>query len=100
MGTIMMSVNARPGLSRRSLINFAAAGLGAGLAAACSGPGAAADSSGGDNESSAPRGLADTVLEVFKTHRLVGLGEAHNLQEHHDALGMLFFRPEGARCGR
>jgi hypothetical protein len=39
------------------------------------------------------RGLADAVLAAFKTHRLVGLGEAHALQNHHDALTLLLTDP-------
>jgi hypothetical protein len=37
----------------------------------------------------ADRELADTVLEAFTRHRLVGVGESHGLQNHHDALQML-----------
>ena len=37
----------------------------------------------------AGRELADTVLEAFTRHRLVGIGESHGLQNHHDALQML-----------
>jgi hypothetical protein len=32
-------------------------------------------------------------VQAFRTHRLVGLGEVHNLQEHHDALGRLLSDP-------
>jgi hypothetical protein len=42
---------------------------------------------------SAGRTLADTVLTAFKTHRLVGIGEAHQLQNHHDALTALLTDP-------
>ena len=38
-------------------------------------------------------GLADAVLEAFKTHRLVGLGEIHGLQNHGDALTLLLSDP-------
>ena len=76
-------------------MNASAAGLGtasvAGLAAACSptsGPAA-----GPDGGAPAARGLADTVLAALRTHRLVGLGEAHNLQNHHDALTLLLIDP-------
>jgi hypothetical protein len=41
----------------------------------------------------AGRTLADTVLAAFRTHRLVGLGEAHQLQNHHDALTLLLTDP-------
>jgi hypothetical protein len=42
---------------------------------------------------SAARTLADTVLAAFKTHHLVGIGEAHQLQNHHDALTLLLTDP-------
>ena len=41
----------------------------------------------------AASGLADAVLEAFKTHRLVGLGEIHGLQNHGDALALLLADP-------
>jgi hypothetical protein len=46
-------------------------------------------------ESGTPDGreLATTVLEAFKTHRLVGVGESHDLQNHHDALEILLTDP-------
>jgi hypothetical protein len=75
-------------ISRRRFLN-AAAGAGtasvAGLAVARIGPASAA----GRNAAANSGGLADAVLEAFKTHRLVGLGEWHGFQEHHDALCML-----------
>jgi hypothetical protein len=54
------------------------------------------------SESAAPDGrhLTDAVLDAFKTHRLVGLGESHNLQDHHDALKILLTDPAAARRGR
>jgi hypothetical protein len=39
------------------------------------------------------RDLADTVLEAFARHRLVGIGESHGLQNHHDALQLLLTDP-------
>jgi hypothetical protein len=33
------------------------------------------------------------VLDAFTTHRLVGLKEAHDLQNHHDALTLLLTDP-------
>jgi hypothetical protein len=79
-----------PDLSRRRFMNSSAA-IGAlsvaGLAAACTGQAA------GPGRRSRGRGLADTVLGAFTTHRLVGLGEAHNLQNHHDALTLLLTDP-------
>ena len=85
-----MSAPDGPALSRRRLLTAAAAGVGAacaaGLAASCtSGPGPSA--------APAARPLADAVLEAFKTHRLVGLGEVHDLQTHGDALALLLADP-------
>jgi hypothetical protein len=86
-----MSAHHMPGMSRRRFLNAAAAGLGAasaaGLTASCTG---AADTGRG---TPAGRGFADAVLEAFQTHRLVGLGEEHGLQNHHDALAMLLSDP-------
>ena len=36
------------------------------------------------------------MLKAFKTHRLVGFGEAHGLQEHHDGLQRLIMDPRFA----
>ena len=52
-----------------------------------------AATAGTDRGMLAGRDLADAVLEAFQTHRLVGLGEAHNLQNHHDALTLLLTDP-------
>jgi hypothetical protein len=83
-------------LSRRRFLNASAAGLGAasaaGLAAACSGPGAAATGTGIGRQVSASN-LTNVILEAFKTHRLVGLGESHGLQNHHDVLDALLSDP-------
>ena len=38
----------------------------------------------------------DAALKAFKTHRLVGFGEAHGLKEHHDALQRLILDPRFA----
>lgn len=48
-----------------------------------------------ESESVTPVGreLADTVLGAFTRHRLVGIGESHDLQDHHDALQMLLTDP-------
>ena len=90
-----MSANDVSALSRRTFMNAAAAGLGAasvaGVATACTGADGKAASQ--DRGTPSGRGLADTVLEAFKTHRLVGLGEAHDLQNHHDALTLLLTDP-------
>jgi hypothetical protein len=83
-----------PGLSRRGFLTASAAtaaGLGAaGLAA----PGAAAAASvtpGSPDLFSSS--LSEAVLAAFRTSRLVGLGEAHGLQEHHDLLQTLISDP-------
>jgi hypothetical protein len=87
--------HAVPGMSRRRFALNAATTLGgvsaAGLTAACSGTVGKAASR--DNPAVAGRELADTVLEAFTTHRLVGLGEVHGLQNHHDALTLLLTDP-------
>jgi hypothetical protein len=84
-----------PDASRRRFMH-AAAGLGtasvAGLAAACA-SGTGGEAAGPGHGMPAGRGLANTVLEAFKTHRLVGMGEAHELQNHHDALTLLLTDP-------
>ncbi len=48
-----------------------------------------------ERESVAPasRELAGTVLDAFTRHRLVGIGESHGLQDHHDALQLLLADP-------
>jgi hypothetical protein len=78
-----------PGMGRRRFLGTAAAGVGAACAAGLTGC-----ATGVSGSQAAPgRGIADAVLEAFKTHRLVGLGEAHNLQNHHDALTLLLTDP-------
>ena len=77
------------GVSRRGFLKASAAGVAAasvaGLAEAC----------GGANATTSAAGLnvTDTVLKAFQTHRLVGIGEAHGLQEHHDVLEALLSDP-------
>ena len=83
-------------MTRRRFLNVSAAGLGAasaGLAAACSGPGVTPAGPDRGRPASAGRDLTDTVVEAFKTCRLVGLGESHGLQNHHDVLDMLLSDP-------
>jgi hypothetical protein len=82
-----MSAPDGPALSRRRVLT-AAAGLGAASAA-----GLTASCTGGPRPAAAARPLADAVLEAFKTHRLVGLGEIHGLQTHGDALALLLSDP-------
>lgn len=87
-------IHGAPGMSRRTFMNVSAAGLGAASVAgltACTGTGGKSASL--DAGPLVGRGLADAVLEAFKTHRLVGLGEAHDMQDHHDALTLLLTDP-------
>lgn len=76
-------------LSRRRVLHATAAGLGAvsaaGLTASCT--------TGGAGSAAAGLPLADAVLAALKTHRLVGLGEIHDLQTHGDALALLLSDP-------
>lgn len=83
-----MTTHDKLGTTRRRFITTAAAGL-----AAASASGLAASSAGGSEPPAAGSGLADAVLEAFKTHRLVGLGEIHDLQNHGDALALLLSDP-------
>ncbi len=83
-----MSIHDDAGVDRRRFLAAAGAGLGgvsiATLTTACGG-----SSSPAEQAST----LTETVLRAFKSHRLVGLGEAHDLQNHHDALEMLLNDP-------
>lgn len=78
-----------PAPTRRRFLQTAAASLGAVSAASL----AATNARGSDPAAAAGLGLADAVLEAFKTHRLVGLGEIHGLQNHGDALALLLADP-------
>lgn len=81
-----------PGVSRRRFLKTAGAGLGAasitGLAAA---RGTSAARAAGTTASALD--VADAVLAAFQNHRLVGLGETHGLQNHHDVLAILLNDP-------
>lgn len=78
-----------PRVSRRGFLT-ASAGLGAiGLAPRI----AAATSPSSHTGTHADSNLTEAVLEAFSTYRLVGLGEAHDLQEHHDVLQTLLADP-------
>lgn len=88
-----MSASGTSGMSRRSFVRAAGSGLGAVSLALLTAPGpvpAFAQAAG-----TAPAGLdfVEAVLAAFNTHRLVGLGEAHGLQNHHDALNTLLNDP-------
>jgi len=87
-----MSAHDMSGISRRSFIRASGSGLGAASLALLTAPGTVPRAKAA---STAPAGLdlIDAVLEAFQTHRLVGLGEAHGLQNHHDALGLLLSDP-------
>ena len=76
-------------ITRRQFIQAAAAaGVGAATAS-----GLAGTSAGRTEAPVAASGLADAVLEAFKTHRLVGLGEIHDLQTHGHTLDVLLSDP-------
>jgi hypothetical protein len=84
-----------PALNRRGFLTAsaaAAAGLGA---AGCAAPRAAAASPGQSGVSPSRSGgsLTDAVLAAFRSSRLVGLAESHQLQEHHDLLQTLISDP-------
>jgi hypothetical protein len=83
-----------PGLNRRGFLTasassvVAAAGLGAaGLAASGAAAASAAPRRPGQSD------LTDAVLAALRISRLVALGEAHFLQEHHDVLQTLISDP-------
>ncbi len=81
-----------PVVSRRRFLKTAGAGLGA---ASVTGLAAARGASGARTAGTTASGLgvADAVLAAFQNHRLVGLGETHGLQNHHDVLDMLLNDP-------
>ena len=84
-----MSAQNMSATTRRQFIHAAAAaGLGAATVSSL-----AATSAGGSEAPAAVSGLADAVLQAFKTHRLVGLGEIHDLQNHGDALALQLSDP-------
>ena len=83
-----MTTSDMPRTTRRRFIQTAAAGLGA-----ASVSGLAATSARSSEAPAAASGLADAVLQAFNTHRLVGLGEIHDLQTHGDALTLLLSDP-------
>ena len=89
-----MSADDAPRLSRRAFMNT---GLGAvslaGVTAACGSRSGRDDSPEAGNAAAAGSDLTDTVLAAFRTHRLVGIGEVHHLQEHHDLLDRLLTDP-------
>lgn len=82
-----------PGLNRRGFLTAsaaAAAGLGA---AGCTAPGTAAASAAPGSPVRSSGSLTEAVLAALRTSRLVGLGESHQLQEHHDLLQTLITDP-------
>lgn len=79
-------------LNRRGLLAASAVGLGAATLAA-SGITPASAGSDDDPGNTARHGLTEAVLAALRTHRLVGLGEEHALQEHHDVLQTMLADP-------
>src|ERR1700730_14909231 len=78
----------RARVSRRGFLTASAASVGAASVA-----GLAVGSAGARTEAASAGVLSvhDALLQGFQSHRLVGFGEAHGLQEHHDALQRLIF---------
>ena len=76
-------------MSRRGFMTASAVGIGATLAGLAPNPSEATAGA----TSTGTVSVSDAVLQAFKTHRLVGFGEAHGLQEHHDALQRLIMDP-------
>jgi hypothetical protein len=77
-------------LNRRKFLGASAAGAASVVGLAACGNGSRAASAVAP---SARGGLADAVFDAFKTHRLVGIGETHGLQNHHDVLDLLLTDP-------
>lgn len=91
-------MNARskpPSLNRRGFLAASAVGLGAAAltASAMTTASASTDSPASARDSAASFQLSEAILAAFRTHRLVGLGEEHQMQEHHDALQTLLADP-------
>src|ERR1700759_136108 len=82
----MMRVRDITRLNRRTFLSASVAGAAAvaGLAA----PAGASQAQAVSDPSINGR-LSNVVFEAFKTHRLVGVGETHGLQNHHDLLDVL-----------
>jgi hypothetical protein len=87
-----MSAHDPPAISRRKFLCASAAALGAGSLAALAPP-RITPSAEAAIATEAGSNLVEAVLEAFQTHRLVGLGESHGLQNHHDALELLLSDP-------
>src|ERR1017187_2466472 len=77
--------------TRRRFLSASAAGLGAISVAGLADSGRARAQAAGATPAAGQ--LADAVLEALTTHRLVGIGEAEGLQNHHDALQALITDP-------
>lgn len=85
----MMSADDMPGPNRRRFLGTAA---GAGAVVSAVGLTACGSAAPGRPAATGP-GLADAVVDAFKTHRLVALGAADSLQNHYDVLGLLLTDP-------
>lgn len=86
-----MTASDSPAVSRRRFLKASAAGIGAASVAGVEAWESPSARAAGTTAASVD--LADAVLQAFQTHRLVGLGEAHGMQNHHDALEMLLNDP-------
>lgn len=85
----MMGADDMPGPNRRRFLGTAA---GAGAVVSAVGLTACGSAAPGRPAATGP-GLADAVVDAFKTHRLVALGAADSLQNHYDVLGLLLTDP-------
>ena len=81
------------GLSRRRFIQLSGAGLGTAALAGSSALVYDESASRAATPAAGSADLVDTVLEAFQTYRLVGIGEVHHLQNHHDVLEALLTDP-------
>ncbi|HEY6314207.1 MAG TPA: hypothetical protein VIY52_25890 [Streptosporangiaceae bacterium] len=89
-----------PRINRRRFLTASAAAAAGLSAAGCTASGAAAASAAprslsqsGNSLGRSGHSLTEAILTAFRTSRVVGLAEAHQLQEHHDLLQTLISDP-------
>jgi hypothetical protein len=97
-GECIVDARTVPGLNRRGFLTASAAAAVGLSAAGCTASGAGVASTAAANTapgslSRSGSSLTQAVLAAFGTSRLVGLAEAHQLQEHHDLLQTLISHP-------
>lgn len=78
------------GLSRRRFLGASVSGAASVVGLGACGAGSRAQAAA---TLSTAAQLPDLVFEAFKTHRVVGIGETHGLQNHHDLLDLLLNDP-------